>query len=489
MSQQEEDRIDREIHRSISGSDPFSAAVRATRMPMLITDPRLADNPIVFVNDAFGLLTGYSREETLGRNCRFLQGPGTNTDDVTKVREAIAAREAIEIDLLNYRKDGTTFWNRLLLSPVFDEGVLTYFFASQFDVTPERDRMDRLVTDRDALEMEVQRRVADLAASEERLRFTLNAGGLGTWSLDIPHQRLVASSICKANFGRGPTDNFSYQDLQASIHPEDLPRWRETLEHSLANGGEFNIEYRAITPAGEIRWIEIRSQTRYDSVGHPISMTGVSINITDRKESEAHRQLLTQELGHRIKNTLATVQSIVSQTVRSGDYPSEISTLINQRIDALGGAHDVLTGKALDQATLLETAARALKPFRGEGGRINIVGRDSVQMTSQASTAITMALHELATNAVKYGALSNANGSVDVDWSLSDDMFVMTWTESGGPVVAEPTRSGFGSRMIERALSASVAGTAEIDYRPEGIRFELKTAAANLNAGSGQVQA
>lgn len=482
MGQNEEDRIDREIHRSISGSDPFSAAVRATRMPMLITDPRLPDNPIVFVNDAFGRLTGYTREETLGRNCRFLQGSGTNTDDVTKVREAIAARKPIEIDLLNYRKDGTTFWNRLLLSPVFDEGELTYFFASQFDVTPERDRKQRLVTDRDALETEVQRRVADLAASEERLRFTLNAGGLGTWSLDIPHQRLVASSICKANFGRGPTDSFSYQDLQASIHSDDLRRWRDTLDHALANGGEFNIEYRAITPAGEVRWIEIRSQTRYDAVGHPISMTGVSIDITDRKESEAHRQLLTQELGHRIKNILATVQSIVNQTVRSRDWPTEISTLINQRIDALAGAQDVLTGKALDQATLLETAARALKPFRGEGGRINIVGRDAVQMTSRASTAITMALHELATNAVKYGALSNATGTVDVDWSIDDDTFILTWSEAGGPEVSKPTRSGFGSRMIERALSASLAGTAKIDYRPQGIHFELRTAVANVSA-------
>jgi len=130
MSKLEEDRIDREIHRSISGSDPFSAAVRATRMPMIITDPRLEDNPIVFVNDAFAKLTGYTREETLGRNCRFLQGPATNTSDVEKVRQAIFARKPIEIDLLNYRKDGTTFWNRLLLSPVFDEGVLTYFFAS-----------------------------------------------------------------------------------------------------------------------------------------------------------------------------------------------------------------------------------------------------------------------------------------------------------------------------------------------------------------------
>jgi PAS domain S-box-containing protein len=177
MSQQEEARIDREIHAAFSGSDPFAAAVRATRMPMLITDPNQPDNPIIFVNDAFFKLTGYTREETLGRNCRFLQGPATNAGDVNRIRQSIKDRVPIEIDLLNYRKDGTTFWNRLLISPVFDDGKVTHFFASQFDVTPERDKMQRLAEDRDTLEVEIQRRSSDLAASEDRLRFTLNAGG------------------------------------------------------------------------------------------------------------------------------------------------------------------------------------------------------------------------------------------------------------------------------------------------------------------------
>lgn len=128
--QREARRIDQELHRLAGGSDPFAAAVRATRMPMLITDPRQEDNPIVFVNDAFFRLTGYSRSETLGRNCRFLQGPGTNSVDVGRIRNSIDRRVPIELELLNYRKDGSTFWNRLLISPVFDEdGQLTFFFC------------------------------------------------------------------------------------------------------------------------------------------------------------------------------------------------------------------------------------------------------------------------------------------------------------------------------------------------------------------------
>lgn len=146
-------RIDAEITSTVVGSDPFAAAVRATRMPMVITDPRLPDNPIVYVNDAFVRLTGYAREEIIGRNCRFLQGPETSLKDVARVRDAIERRVTIEIDLKNRRKDGTVFWNRLLVSPVFaSDGELTYFFASQYDVTLEKERLVILQRDRDALE-------------------------------------------------------------------------------------------------------------------------------------------------------------------------------------------------------------------------------------------------------------------------------------------------------------------------------------------------
>ncbi|HEV7437802.1 MAG TPA: PAS domain-containing protein, partial [Pseudorhizobium sp.] len=255
MSSPNEDRrINDEIHATRAGSDPFAAAMRATRMPMLITDPRQHDNPIVFVNEAFLKLTGYTREEVLGRNCRFLQGPGTNNEDVGRIRSAIEHRETIELELLNYKKDGGIFWNRVLISPVFDGDELTYFFASQLDVTRDKVGDPRKADSGD----EMRRRIADLTAAEERLHFTLKAGGLGTWTLDVPSQRLVVSALCKLNFGRGPSDSFTYQELQSSIHPDDVDRWRERLGAALHADGEFNIEYRINTPDGQERWIEIR---------------------------------------------------------------------------------------------------------------------------------------------------------------------------------------------------------------------------------------
>ncbi len=150
-------RITSELAGLDDGTDPFVAAVRATRMPMIITNPRQPDNPIVFANDSFSRLTGYAREEVLGRNCRFLQGPESDPATVDSIREAIAAHEPIEIDIRNHRKDGTAFWNRLLISPVRDtNGTVAYFFASQFDVSVERDGLAM--------------RTRELAEAKERLR-------------------------------------------------------------------------------------------------------------------------------------------------------------------------------------------------------------------------------------------------------------------------------------------------------------------------------
>lgn len=148
--------------------DPFAAAVRATRMPMVVTDPAQADNPIVFCNVAFQTLTGYAREEIIGRNCRFLQGPDTDPAMVQIVREAIADGHDVSADLLNYRKDGTTFWNALYMSPVRDkEGVIRFFFASQLDVTDRVEAQDIISQQKELVEREVERRTVDLRAALE----------------------------------------------------------------------------------------------------------------------------------------------------------------------------------------------------------------------------------------------------------------------------------------------------------------------------------
>lgn len=168
MKQRDDWHLTDALHYEHGRGDPFAAAVRATRMPMVITDPAQDDNPIVFCNVAFQELSGYERSEIIGRNCRFLQGPDTDPKAVTKVRNAIEAGRDIDIDLLNYRKDGSTFWNALYLSPVRDDkGVIRFFFASQLDVT-ERVEAQKIVDHQKRLvEAEVEKRTADLRAALE----------------------------------------------------------------------------------------------------------------------------------------------------------------------------------------------------------------------------------------------------------------------------------------------------------------------------------
>ena len=168
MKQKDDWHLTEELVYDHGRADPFAAAVRATRMPMVITDPAQPDNPIVFCNEAFQKLTGYDRAEIVGRNCRFLQGPDTDRAEVAKVRQAIEAEADVAVDILNYRKDGTTFWNALFLSPVRnDAGKVVFFFASQLDVT-DRVRAQSIAAERRAaMEREIEARTADLKAALE----------------------------------------------------------------------------------------------------------------------------------------------------------------------------------------------------------------------------------------------------------------------------------------------------------------------------------
>ena len=168
LKQRDDWHLTDRVHHELGEGDPFAAAVRATRMAMVITDPRQTDNPIVFCNEAFQKLTGYARDEIVGRNCRFLQGPDSDPAAVGKVRDAIARGTNVDVDLLNYRKDGTTFWNALYVSPVRNEaGVIQFFFASQLDITGRVEAQQTIALQKAAIEREVERRTAALEAALE----------------------------------------------------------------------------------------------------------------------------------------------------------------------------------------------------------------------------------------------------------------------------------------------------------------------------------
>lgn len=479
IDQNEQDRIEAEFIRTTRTSDPFASAVKATRMPMIITDPNKHDNPIIFANAAFLKLTGYEYNEIISKNCRFLQGKDTDQADVALVRDAIARRVPIELDVINYKKNGEKFWNRLLISPVFDDdGSLTYFFASQYDVTLERDKVVRMQREQQELEQQVARQSSDLETSESRMKFILKSARIGSWSLDLTQMKLAASEICKENFGRKADEPFTYEELLGAITPADRGRMLDAVQESIANKIDYEIEYQARTPNGETRWLQIRGKPYYRADGTPLSMAGVSIDITERKRGEAQRALLTDELNHRVKNSMATLQSIAMQTLRSASSLKDAEKTLNERIQSLATAHNVLTRESWEGADLREVVESAIASFRNGSHERFIFGGPRIWLSPRLSLAFVLALHELATNAVKYGSLSNDHGHVILNWDYVDgssrERIWLQWEEIGGPAVVKPTRTGFGSRMIEKALSLELNGKAEIDYRPSGIVFTVE---------------
>ncbi|MBJ6123359.1 PAS domain-containing protein [Sphingomonas mollis] len=476
INEQEQSRIEHELVRKDRGTDPFSAAVRATRMPMVITDPNQDDNPIVFVNGAFSKLTGFAENEILGRNCRFLQGPDTDREDVARLRDAITRRRSIELELLNYRKDGTTFWNRVLVSPVFDEeGHVTYFFASQFDVTMERERLVNLQRDRDDLEAEIGQRTSDLVQAESRLRFALEAAQLGSWSIDLATERMTVTDGCKENWGRSLAEPFLYSDIKSAVHPDDRAHRDEALRIALEETGDYDVEYRIHTPTGEERWLAVRGQVFRRADGSPLLLVGVSQNITGRKRAEEHRSMLAHELNHRVKNMLATLQAIVGQTLRNATSLESAADTLAGRIQAMDAANDLLVNDRWERAAMATLVDRSLAPFRtDDGDRIRAEGPD-VHIPPRIAVGLSLALHELGTNAAKYGALSTPQGHVAVCWRIEDGVepvrLHISWEETGGPAVTTPTRTGFGSKLIQRVLASEIGGTAHIEYRPTGVVF------------------
>jgi two-component sensor histidine kinase len=193
--------------------------------------------------------------------------------------------------------------------------------------------------------------------------------------------------------------------------------------------------------------------------------------------NEAQLQLVNQELGHRLKNQLAIVQAVVSQTLRQASDVKSASDALMFRLASLGQATDMLTATEWRAADLRALVAAALTNHEAVAGRIQVDG-PPIRFNPQVALAITLALHELITNAIKYGALSNETGHVELRWSVSgeppDSRFALSWREMGGPAVTAPTRRGFGSVMIERSLRAYFRGETQLLYNPEGLEFRIE---------------
>jgi len=316
---------------------------------------------------------------------------------------------------------------------------------------------------------------AALRKSEERLQLALEASSVvGTWDWDIQSDLVYADERFATLYGVDPEAAARGAPLASflkGIHPSDIGRIGDLIRDAVETGRTLAAEYRTIDKNRQVHWVFAQGRC-YRAAGQPIRFPGVCVDITERKKAEEHRELLINELNHRVKNTLATVQSIASQSLRNAETAEAARSAMEARLLALSRAHDVLTRENWEGAGLVEIVREALAPYRHEReNRLHVEGPD-VRLSPRMALAIAMALQELATNAVKYGALSNASGEVRVVWLVEQNgekRLRFSWTETGGPPVKAPRRRGFGTRLIERSLAQDLNGEAQITFAPAGI--------------------
>jgi PAS domain S-box-containing protein len=264
------------------------------------------------------------------------------------------------------------------------------------------------------------------------------------------------------------------------LHPDDRQRTFEVWAHCVATGEPYDIEHRVKFVDGSYRWARSRAFPRRDEAGKILLWYGATEDVHERRQAEERQRLLINELNHRVKNTLATVQAIAFQTLK-GDIPlADARARFDARLLALSQAHNMLTEQNWEGAPLRRVVSEATDHL-ADAERMGIEGKP-LWLAPRAALALSLALHELSTNAAKYGSLSGEDGRVEVRWTIEGDMLRLDWKERDGPPVLEPVGRGFGSRLIERGLTADLGGTARLAFEPDGLRCTITASLSAIQA-------
>jgi PAS domain S-box-containing protein len=319
---------------------------------------------------------------------------------------------------------------------------------------------------------------AALRRSEEQLRNAAEAAQFGAHEYDVAQNRTLRSPQFVRILGADPGDaSATFEAGLTFVHPDDRDATGQRKQEILSGSAEhYQLEYRIRRPDGQVRWVMDRGQVIRDARGSALRVVGVVLDISDLKEAEQRQRLLFDELNHRVKNTLSIVQALAQQTLRTRPDPADFAQAFADRLGSLARAHSLLTSDTWRGAPLQDIVTTALAPFIDEGRPIDIGGTPA---TVPASSTITLSLmmHELATNAAKYGALSVAEGRLSVRWSAVDAgsgvAIDLHWQEEGGPPVSPPARKGFGSRLLTGSAQ-QLDARFEIDYAVRGVRCRLR---------------
>jgi PAS domain S-box-containing protein len=312
------------------------------------------------------------------------------------------------------------------------------------------------------------------SSGRDRLGLALQAAGLGEFEWDFARDVFVVSDRMSAITGI-PAGDRPAQDgraLDEFVHPDDLDEFRRRREADSASSNSFTNTFRHIRPDdGRTIWVKVSGVMERAPDGSPIMMMGIVQDVTQQRLEEEQRQQLMAELDHRVKNVLAAVQALAQQTAKRTTSLDAFLSTFGGRLKSMAAANELLTaarwrGAAIDHLASAELGALAPGQTRWEGPELFL--------TPRAANALSLALHELATNAVKFGALSAETGHVNVRWtSKKAGGFELTWTETGGPTVTPPVRRGFGSTLLEQVTPRELNGEVKVDYRPAGVAVRL----------------
>jgi PAS domain S-box-containing protein len=340
-------------------------------------------------------------------------------------------------------------------------------FADLFRKTRQLEKMNF------ELERHIAERTAELAASNARLlqseqgrSLALAAGQMGSWEWEVGGQQLKWDEGQYRIFGLDPRRfTPTPENIRGLVHPEDWDALQQTVEGMSKSARTQQTEFRVVRSNGETRWCTGTAAASVDANGNVVRVSGVTIDITDRKEAEERQTLLAREVDHRARNALAVIQSIIRLTrAKSVD---DYVTAIEGRIKALARAHTLLSDSRWHGADLATLVGEELAPYR-TGDKVSLNGPD-ISLQPSTAQGLALALHELATNAAKHGALSSINGKLSLTWQLRSDALVLQWTESGGPPITPPTSRSFGLRVIRASVEQQLDGEATFQWEPNGL--------------------
>jgi PAS domain S-box-containing protein len=344
-------------------------------------------------------------------------------------------------------------------------------FAELYRKTRQLERFNAELEDRvRARTGELEESTARLLESEQRRSLALAAGRMGSWDWDWVNGDWMWDEGQFRIFG---VDSQGFvvnpANVQALLHPDDIGELRKAVVQFNKGARSYEAEFRIIRPDGEIRWCVGTAAATLDKAGRVIRVSGVTVDITERKRAEERQNLLTREVDHRAKNALALAQSIVRLT--RGESVKAYMQAVEGRISALARVHTILSLSSWQGAEITKLVDEELAPY-ATGEQIAFSG-SSIQLQPATAQTLAMALHELVTNSAKYGALSTLSGRLTIKWEVEGEILQMLWEERNGPLVEKPASRGFGTRSVIASIESQLGGQAEFDWRSEGLICRL----------------